>query len=69
MTQTITLKVLRAIVMTGNGTDLIQLTLDAPTAFEAMGYKPLMKMEASQGAGVQWVRDNFGIEPEVINLR
>ena len=67
-TMQITLKILKAVVMVGNGTDQIQLTLDAPATFKVMDYKPTMKMEASPGAGVQWVRDNFGIEPQVIDL-
>ena len=64
----ITLNVLKAVVLTGNHGDLIRLTLDAPTTYKGMDYEPTMKMEASPGAGAQWVRDNFGIEPQVINL-
>jgi len=51
------------------GADTIWFELDVPTACPIMGYAPCAKMEAQAGYGIQWVRENFGIEPEIIDMR
>ena len=53
------------VVVSPTSTDTIYITLDAPTTFPEMGYKPFFKIEARKGYGVQWCMENLGVEPEV----
>lgn len=61
------LRITKAVVITGSGPDRISLELDCPTTFPNMGYEPYASLEAQKGFGVQWVKENIGLEPEVIN--
>lgn len=65
--KTVTLNVKRVVVIMSNGTDKIMMEVDAPTAFPEMRYEPCAEFEARHGYGAQWVRQVFGIEPEVID--
>lgn len=65
----ITLKVKKAIILIGLGTDRISLTLDLPSTFPAMGYEADAVIETQGGVGIEWCRANLGIEPEVIDAR
>jgi len=53
------------------GTDTIwlELDVDVSSTFPIMGYAPYAKIETEAGYGIQWVRDTFGIEPEIINMK
>lgn len=53
------------------GTDTIWLELDedVSSTFPIMAYAPYAKVNAEPGYGIQWVRDTFGIEPEVIDMK
>lgn len=53
-------------VVQESGTDTIVIVLDGPPTMPAMGYRLQVKTEASHGFGPQWVKDNLGIDPEVI---
>ena len=44
----------------------IQTTLPSPFSKEVSSGFLVMKFETQKGKGVQYVRDNFNIEPEVI---
>jgi hypothetical protein len=69
-----TLKVLKAAVITGRGTDKIQLTLDHETPFpqvltSGLDYGCHANLEAQAGYGTDWVRKVLGMEPEIINIK
>lgn len=54
------------VLQTRGGTDCIVLSLDGPTTFPACQYSLTLKVDAQKGHGVQWVRDNLGLEPRVV---
>jgi hypothetical protein len=62
--------VLSAFVLTGRGPDHIDLKLDLPNAITYDGTEPNAHatIQATAGRGAEWVRENFGIEPEVVKL-
>ena len=62
------LKIKKAKVLITDGTDIINLYLDADTAFPEMKYEPVMKMEARKGYGVEYCREKLGFEPEIIDV-
>lgn len=62
----VTLKVVKAQVVTGHGTDKVSIEIEAPTQFPALGYQSFLKAETAHGYGVEWVRTVFGVEAEVI---
>lgn len=62
------LPVKRVSIVTGRGMDRIAIFLNLPTSFPVMNYECCVDMQAQQGYGVTWVRDNLGIEPEVTTL-
>lgn len=64
----IELEVMKVVVLTGCGMDAIVLHVEAPTAFPEMQYAPSLKLEARAGYGAQYCREQFGIEPEVIDV-
>ena len=49
--------------------DKITFDLDLTSPFPKMGYEPYASLDAEPGYGVQWCKDNFHIEPEVIDAR
>lgn len=64
-------KIKEAIVLTGNGTDIIMLTLDKnhhSSAFPNMGYQTIIKIECQAKYGKQYCKKEIGIEPEIINI-
>lgn len=63
-------KVLSAFVLTGRGPDHISLKIDLPNAFTYDKAEPFAHatIEASAGTGAQYVRDHFGVEPEIVHL-
>lgn len=62
-------KITRVLVIEQHGTDLVRLETDLPLAvFPYDGSPQMLSMEVSKGMGVQYVRDNFDIEPEVIRI-
>jgi hypothetical protein len=63
----INLNVKKVTVMTGlHGPDQVDLLLDMPPAFPECGYDGVASIKTRQGYGIQWCRENLGIEPEVI---
>jgi len=66
------MQILRASVLVGQGADQISLHTDQPCPFvpECLPEQPnlVVQFEASRGRGVEYVRENFGIEPKVIQL-
>lgn len=62
-------KIKKAVLLLTNGTDVIRLTLDAPSSFPIMVYGTTMTMECQQGYGETYCKEVLGLEPEIINLR
>lgn len=62
--------VLSAFVITGRGPDHISLKLDLPNAFTYKDGEPFAhaSIDATAGTGAQYVRDHFGIEPQIVSL-
>lgn len=69
---TITIKIVKARVLStpclGTSFDAVRLELDSPPGFSATSLPPLLSVTMKYGTGADWVRDTFGIEPEVIRL-
>jgi hypothetical protein len=67
------MKILKAMVILSTAADKIMLETDMPCPYvvEFMpGQQPLsLSFDATYDKGVEYVRNNFGIEPEVINTR
>lgn len=63
----IKLKIKRVVVLLTTSTDLIEFHYEGNTTFPEMKYEPIFRIEASKGYGVKYVKDEFGINAEVIN--
>lgn len=65
------LLITRATVVLRHGTDHISLYTDLPTPFPPeLQYGNLcLTFEATYGTGVEYVRKNFSVEPEIIDTR
>lgn len=59
-------KLVRASVVRESGPDMCYLTFKAPSPIWPFDGQLSMKFEAAAGTGAQYIRDFFGIEPEVI---
>jgi hypothetical protein len=57
----------KAMVLIGQGTDKVFITTDKPSAIS--GYlEPLtLTFEATKGTGEDYVRKNFGLNPEIVD--
>lgn len=53
-----------------HGTDLITISTDLPSPFPEGVSNPylILKFEALRRSGEEYVRENFGIEPKVIDV-
>jgi hypothetical protein len=56
-----------ATVVMSAGTDLVILETDLPPAVWPFEHQPSPRFEVAKGFGEQYVKDNFGLEPEVID--
>lgn len=61
------MEILSVTVFVSNGTDTIMIETSLPRATFPFDGTQTLKMEAARGTAVQYVKDNFGIEPKVIN--
>lgn len=66
---TIKVKTITVVPRGAGATDLIWLYLNAPTTHLNHIGDPKARVEAPAGQGVRWVRETFGVEPEVIDMR
>ena len=65
------IKILKATVLTGHGLDLIFLKTNIPSSIiesTLAEQKTVLRCEQACGKGVEWVRTNFNIEPEVQDI-
>jgi len=64
-----TINIKKIVVLITNGTDSVSIHTDLPSPYPAeVSTQDLMiDFQTRKGAGVDYVRENFGIEPEVIN--
>lgn len=60
-----------SVVLRDNAADLISVYTDFPSPFPpTVDDSPLsLTFQAAKGTGVEYVRKNFGIEPEVIDCQ
>lgn len=67
----LSLTVLKAVVLLRPGTDEVCLTVDKPSPFPPeVTEDPLhMSFEVQANHGVDYCREHFGIDPEIINTR
>jgi hypothetical protein len=63
----LTLKVRKAIVVSGRGNDKCSIDVEAPTQFPNLGYEPFLSFDTSPGHGVQWLV-SLGIPRELIEV-
>ena len=57
----------KAVVLTGQGTDLILLTPDLESPYPGLNYDCVLKIDTQKNHGVEYCTKHFGIIPEVIN--
>lgn len=58
------------VLLRDNHMDLVTIDLDMrPSILDGTGEIPSASVQATAGYGVQWVKENFSIEPEVIDAR
>lgn len=61
------MNILSATVIVGMGADNVSLKTDLPSPITCFPEEKLMlKFEATTGTGIEYVKKNFGIEPNVI---
>ena len=61
------LVIISVIAVTGNHADKVMLTTNLPNPLFPFTGNAVFDLDVAKGAGAQFVRDHFGIEPEVIN--
>lgn len=62
-------RVTKVTVITQSGTDQVRVETTLPLGvYPYKGYPQTLSFEVTKGMGVQYVRDNFKIEPEVLNV-
>lgn len=62
------LEITKAFVLTGCGPDYVSLTTTLPGVMWPAEEPLSLKFECAPKKGVEWVRENVGIEPEVVEL-
>ena len=68
MTQDVTLKVVKATLVTYNHLDTLYLEIEAPTTFPEIGGPPQVQIQAREGYGAEWCRQVLKLDPEVIDV-
>ena len=58
--------VVKITVVENSGTDCVIIETDLPSSMPFWGEPLMFKFPAEHGTGAQYVRDNFHIEPDVI---
>jgi hypothetical protein len=62
------MKIIKAMVLTGQGPDRVFITTELPSSFITYAKEPLtLQFEATAGSGVAYVKQHFGIDAEVVN--
>jgi hypothetical protein len=62
-------KITKITVLAGSGTDQIRIETSLPLGvWPYEGHPQTLRMEVSRGMGEDYVREHFGIEPEVIQV-
>ena len=62
-------KLIKAVIISEPGPDTVMLTYEAPSPIWPFEKSELiMKFDAAKGKGVDYVREHFDIEPEVIEV-
>jgi len=63
-------EIVRAVVLTRSGTDIIHLdtTFPAPFPPDVDPTSLRLQFETRKGDGVEYVKNNFFVEPEVIDM-
>jgi hypothetical protein len=60
-------RITRIVVMQLSGTDEVRIETDLPLGvYPYKDYPQALKFEVTRGMGIKYVKDNFGIEPEVL---
>lgn len=68
--ETINLTVKRVVVVVDSGTDSVMFACVGPSPTYPFDRNEFtMKIEAAHGTGAKYVRENFGIEPEVVDVK
>lgn len=65
----INLKIKRITVLQTTGTDIIYIFPDLPSSFPEMEYPIRLQFEARKGYAVQYCKEIFGIEPEILKTQ
>jgi hypothetical protein len=65
----LTLNVKRVVVLESeHKTDEIHIYVDLPSPIPIFNDPTFLQLDATKGTGVQYVKDNFGIEPDAIKV-
>lgn len=63
------LNIIKATVLSGQGTDKLILELDLPSTIPCFPTDPCtMKLDLTKGYGVEYCKEHFGIEPIVLSI-
>jgi hypothetical protein len=66
----ITLDIEKITVLLSNSSDQISIQSNLPSSYPGFCSENMtLKIEAGHGQGIDYVKEHFGIEPEVINTR
>jgi hypothetical protein len=58
---------IKAMVLTGQGPDRVSLYTNLPSPFKDYSDRLVLSFETFKGNGVAYVKENFGLDPEVID--
>ncbi len=58
---------IKALVLTGQGPDRISLATNLPSPFPSYDERLVLSFETFKGNGVAYVKEHFGLDPEVID--
>lgn len=65
-----TIHIKRIVVLITDGTDRVSIHTDLPSPYppEVSDQNLMIDFNTRKGAGIDYVREHFGIEPEVIDI-
>jgi len=55
-------------MLIGRGPYEVHILLDMPMPFPECGYEGNAKITVRAGYGVQWCKENLGVDPEVLDI-
>ena len=68
MAKTVKIDIEKVTILTGSGSDRVLIKTTLESTLWPFNSNATLTVEAASGKGYDWVKTQFGIEPEVVNI-